>query len=109
MPRKKNWRVGKNREVGRIENQTAVLSGAEQDHVIGGIFCLLLRQGQKLDKKLEVQVFLARLLVLLSFAGLPRFRLMLEASVLSLTIGLTIGEAETIGGEVAVGFSGWSR
>ncbi len=52
-------------------------------------------------------VFLARLLALLSFAGLPHFHL-LEASALDLIVGLTIGGAEFIGRKVAVGFSGWS-
>ncbi len=68
-----------------------------------------MRQGQKRDKKLEVQLFLARLLVLLALAGLSRFRLVVEASALGLTVGLAIGGTESIGGEVAVGFSGWSR
>ncbi len=72
-----------------------------------GIFFLLLRQGQKQDKKLEAQVFLARLLALLSFIGLPRFCL-LEASALGLTVSLTIGGVESIGGEVTVGLSRWS-
>ncbi len=71
------------------------------------IFCLLSRQGQKRDKKLEVQVFLARLLALLCFAGLLYFHL-LEASALNLTVSLAIGEAVSINGEVAVGFSEWS-
>ncbi len=73
-----------------------------------GIFYLLSRQGQKRDKKLEVQVFLVRLLALLSFIGLPRFCLF-EASTLGLTLGLAIGRAESIGGVVTVGLSGWSR
>ncbi len=72
-----------------------------------GISCLLLRQGQKRGKKLEVQLFLARLLVPLALAGRPRFCLVLEAS--GLILGLAIGGAESIGGEVAVGLSGWSR
>ncbi len=71
------------------------------------ILCLLSRQGPKRGKKLEVQVFLARLLAPLALAGLPRFRLVIEAS--GLTIGLAIGRVESIGGEVTVGFSGWSR
>ncbi len=50
-----------------------------ENHVIEGVFCLLLRQGQKRDKKLEVQLFLARLLLPLALANLPRFRLVLEA------------------------------
>ncbi len=72
-----------------------------------GVLCLLSRHGQKRGKKLEVQVFLARLLAPLALAGLPRFRLVIEA--FGLTVGLAIGRAESIGGEVAVGFSGWSR
>ncbi len=68
-----------------------------------GIFCLLLRQGQKRDKKLEVQLFLARLLVPFALAGRPRFRLVLEAS--GLIVGLAIGGAEFIGREVAVSLS----
>ncbi len=73
----------------------------------GGIFCLLLRQSQKRDKKLVVQLFLAHLLVPLALAGRPRFRLVIDAS--GLTVGLAIGRLESIGGEVAVGFSGWSQ
>ncbi len=72
------------------------------------IFYLLSRQGQNQDKKLEFQLFLARLLVLLALAGRPRFCLVLEASI-GLTIGLAVAGAESIGGEVAVGLSGWSR
>ncbi len=60
---------------------------------------------KKRDKKLEVQVFLTRLLAPLSFTGLFHFCL-LEISALGLTIGLTIGGAESIGKEVAVGLSG---
>ncbi len=70
------------------------------------IFCLLLRQGQKRDKKLEVQIFLAHLLALHSFAGLLYFYL-LEASALSLTIGLAIDGAESINEEVAIWLSEW--
>ena len=62
-----------------------------------GIFCLLLRQSQKRDKKLEFQLFLARLLVLLALAGRPHFCLVLEALALGLTIGLAIGRTESIG------------
>ena len=98
--------------MGGIEIQTVERSGAEWngtgDHVTEESFCLLSRQGQKRDKKLGVQLFLARLLVPLALAGRPRFRLVL-ASALGLTVGLAIGGAESIGGEVAVGFSGWSR
>ncbi len=71
------------------------------------ISCLLLRQGQKRDKKLEVQLFLARLLVPLALTGRPCFCLVIEAS--GLIVGLAINGAEFIGGEVAVSFSGWSR
>ncbi len=110
MPKRKNRKSDENRGVERIEksNCRAERSGAERDHVIVGIFCLLLRQGQKRDKKLEVRIFLAHLLALLSFADLPCFCLVLEASALGLTVGLAIGEAESIGREIAVGFSGWS-
>ncbi len=69
------------------------------------ILYLLSKQGQKQDKKLEVQVFLARLLVPPSFTGLPRFCLVLKASVLGLTIGFAVGGAEFIGREVIIGFS----
>ncbi len=72
-----------------------------------GILCLLSRQGQKRDKKLEVQLFLVRLLVPFTLAGLPHFCLVLEDS--GLIVDLAIGGAESIGGEVAVGLSGWSR
>ncbi len=73
--------------------------------MIVGIFCLLSRQSQKRDKKLEVQVFLARLLALLSFIGLPRFCLVLEASAIGLAVGLAISGAESIDKEVTVSFS----
>ncbi len=110
MSRRKNLKLGENREV--LKNQKIKLlsraerSGAE-NHVTEGIFCLLLRYGQKQDKQLVVQLFLVRLLVPLALAGRPHFRLVIEAS--GLTVGLAIGGAEFIGGEVAVGFSGWSR
>ncbi len=82
-------------------------SGVERDYVTEKIFCLLSKQGQKRDKKLEVQPFLARLLVSLALAGRPRFRLVLEASI-GLIVGLAVGGAESIGRKVAVGLSGWS-
>ena len=44
--------------------------------------------------------FIARL-----FAGRPRFRL---RGLVGLTVGLAIGGAVSIAGEVAVGLSGWS-
>ncbi len=94
------------RSVKESKNQVMAQSKVERDHVTIGIFCLLLRQGKKRDKKLEVQVFLVYLLALLSFAGLPYFCLVLEASVLGLTIGLAIGGVESIGRQVAVGLSG---
>ena len=73
-----------------------------------GIFCLLLKQGQKRDKKLKVQVFLVYLLAPLFFVGLSCFCLMLKASALivGLTVGLTIGGAESIDREVAVNLIG---
>ena len=74
-----------------------------------GIFCLLLRQGQKRDKKLKVQVFLVYLLAPLFFAGLSCFCLILKASALivGLTVGLTISGAESIDREVTLSLSGW--
>ena len=74
--------------------------------MIKGIFCLLLRQDQKQEKKLEVQVFLARLLMSLSFARLLCFCLVLEASALGLTISFAIDGAESISRKVAIGLSG---
>ena len=71
------------------------------------IFYLLLRQGQKRDKKLEIPLFLAYLLVPL-VAGWSHFYLVLEASTLGLIISLAIGGAESIGGEVTVDFFRWS-
>ncbi len=72
--------------------------------MIEGIFCLLSRQGKKQDKKLEFQIFLACLLVPLSFTRLPDFCLVLHASslILGLGIGLAISGMEFIGGEIAV-------
>ncbi len=90
---------------GRIKNQTARRSGAEGGHVTERIFCLLLRQGQNQDKKLEVWLFLVCLLVPLVLAGLPCFYLVLKASALGLTVGLAIGEVKSIGGKIAIGFS----
>ncbi len=104
MPKRENRKWVKIEKWEKSKNQPAERSG---DHVTEGVLCLLSRQGQKRGKKLEVQVFLARLLASLALAGLPRFCLVIEAS--GLTIGLAIGGAESIGGEVAVGFSGWSR
>ncbi len=85
------------------KNQTMRRSGVERDHVTMRMFCLLSRQGQKQDKKLEAQVFLACLLVPPSFVSLPCFCLVLEASVLGLTISFIIGRAESISKKVAVG------
>ncbi len=78
-----------------------------ENHVTEEIFCLLLKQSQKRDKKLEVQFFLVQLLVLLALAGWPCFCLALEAFV-GFTVGFAIGGAEFIGGEVAVDLSRWS-
>ena len=80
-------------------------NGAEQKSRDWGVFCLLLRQGQKQDKKPKTQVFLARLLAPLSFAGLLCLCLMLVVAALGLTVGLAIGEVELIGKKVAVGLS----
>ncbi len=60
------------------------------------IFSLLSRQGQKQDKKLEIEVFLARLLAPLSFACWSCFYWVLEASALGLTVNLAISRAESI-------------
>ncbi len=59
---------------------------------------------------MEIQLFLAHLLVLLALAGQLRFRLVLEACVLTtgLIVGLVISGVESISGEVAIGLSGWS-
>ncbi len=80
------------------------------DYVTEEIFCLLLKQGQERDKKLEVQLFLVRLLAPLSFTDLPRFCLVLKASILivGLAVGLAIGGAKSIGKKIAVSLSGWS-
>ncbi len=94
MPRRKNRKMGENQEVQK--NQKIKLRvETERNYMIVKIFCLLSRQSQKQHKKLEDQVFLVRLLALLSFASLPHFRL-LETSALGLTVGLTIGKAEFI-------------
>ncbi len=86
--------MGKNQEV-RKNQKFKLWDGVEWDHVTVGIFCLLSKQGQKRDKKLEVQVFLA----LLCFS-------LLEVSALGLTVGLAIGGVESIGREVTVDFFG---
>ncbi len=90
---------------GKIEKSNYRLE-RNGDYVTEEIFCLLLRRVQKRDKKLEVWFFLAHLLVPL--AGWPHFCLMLEASALGLTIDLAMSGAESIGGEVTIGFSEWS-
>ena len=71
-------------------------------------FYPLLRQGQKQDKKLEVQLFLVHLLVPMALAGRLHFCLVLAALALGLSIGLAISGAESIGGEVAIDFSKYS-
>ncbi len=70
--------------------------------MIEGIFCLLLRQGSKQDKKLEVQLFLTRLLVPLALTGQPCFCLALETSI-GFIVDFTIGGVESIGREITVG------
>ncbi len=66
----------------------------------------------KSKRKSKVQLFFARLLAPLAFAGLPRFCLTAEGSgkglAVGLTVGLALGRAESVGGEVAFGFSGCS-
>lgn len=69
---------------------------------------LLLRQGQKQNKKPEVKLYLTRLLVLLALVDRPRFCLMLETLALGLTVGLVIHAAELIGREIAISLSEWS-
>ena len=74
------------------------------NYLTEGIFCLLLEQDQKQNKKLEVQLFLVRLLMSLALAIWLHF---LETSVLGLIIGLAIIGVEFIGKKVAIGLSGW--
>ncbi len=45
--------------------------------------------------------------MLLALSGWPHFCVVLEAFV-GLTVGVTIGGAESISKEVAIGFFGWS-
>ena len=61
---------------------------------------LISQGGATWDNKQKVQFFLACLLALL--ASWPRFGLVNLA--VDLTVGLAIGEAELMGGKVAVGF-----
>ena len=70
------------------------------------IFCLLLRQSQKREKKLEVQLFLVRLQVLLALAQ-PYFYLMFKTSVIGLIVNLAINGAESISGKVGISFFGY--
>ncbi len=67
-------------------------------------------RGPKPKRKSKVQLFFARLLEPLAFAGLPRFCLAAECSekglVVGLTVGLALGGAKSVEGGVAVGFSG---
>lgn len=69
------------------------------------ILYLLLRQSQKHGKKLEFQVFLARLLVSQLFANLLCFCLVLETLILGLIISFAISKAEFIGGKDAIDLS----
>ncbi len=54
MPKRKNRKLGEIERWEKSKNQTVGQSGVEKDHAIMEIFCLLLKQGQKQDKKLEV-------------------------------------------------------
>ena len=72
-----------------------------RDYTTEEIFYLLLKQGQKRDKKLKVQLFLACFLVPLVLAGQPHFCLVLK---ISLTVGLVIGGAESISGKIIIDF-----
>ncbi len=95
--------MGENQKVERIEKLNYGTKQSE-DYVTEEICYLLLRQGQKRDKKLEVQLFLACLLVLLT--GWLCFYLVLEVSTLDLIVGLVISGAKLIGGEVAISLLG---
>lgn len=64
---------------------------------------LLWTQGQKQDKKQEVQFFFVRLLVALVLASQLCFCLLFKA--FSPSISLAIDRAEFISGEIAVSFS----
>ncbi len=111
MPRKKNWKIVENQKMRKnwkIKLLSEVKWSRVENHITEGIFCMLLRQDQKQEKKPEVQLFLARLLVPLALASQPRFCLVLEILALDLTIGLAIARTKSMGGGVAVGFSGWS-
>lgn len=71
--------------------------------MIERLFCMLLRQGQKYDKKLEIQLFLVRLLVLLTLSNRLCVCLVLEASALGLTVSLAIARVELIGKKIVIG------
>ncbi len=105
MPRRKNQKVGENQRVGRFEKSNC-RAGITWLRI--SFSCYQDRAKNKV-KKLKVQVFLTRLLVLPSFVGLSRFCLVLEAWALGLIIGLTIDGTESISGKVAIDFSGWSQ
>ena len=68
--------------------------------------------GPKPKRKSKVQLIFPRLLTPLVFVGLPYFCLAADSSrkdlAIGLTVGLALGGAELVGGEVAVGFSGCS-
>ncbi len=99
--------MGGNREVERIKKLNY---GVEQngvgDHVTAGIFCLLLRQGQKRDKKTRSLAFFSTLASVVGFGWSTMLCLVLESSALGLTISLAIGEAELIGKKVAISLLG---
>ncbi len=97
----------KSRSAKESKNQIARQSGVDWGHVTEGIFYLLSKQGQKQDEKLEVHIWLVRILAWLFFAVLPCFCLVLEALVLGLIVDFAISGAEFIGGEVAISFSKW--
>ncbi len=105
MLRWKNWKVGQKQEVRK--NWKIKLQSKAESRDYRNLLSSI-ETGPKQDKKLEVQVFLVRLLALLSFANMSRFCL-LETLALGLTVGLVIGEAESICKEVVVGLSEWLR
>ena len=89
----------------KIQLQSGIKWSKIEDHVIEEIFYLLLRQSQKRDKKLKVQLFLAYFLVPLVLVGQSCFCLVLE---IGFSVGLAINGAESISGMVAIGFFGYS-
>ena len=92
--------MGRNQEVGRFNTRPE-----QRIMWLKESFAYYWDRAKKWDKRLEVQLFFARLLLPLALTSRPRLCLVFEASALGLTMDLAINGAELIGEEVAIGLS----